>query len=205
MTEAFTSTLLGFFSGAAPESAASAAIRSYFSEKKTGTQFEYVVDDDPNEITARDIVAVSTLSVTIPAPVAIWLLSEEGRATTRRHLSAVPSDVDLWDAPELVRPDGQLWSLWDILSSASWPTPNPSNDMGHTKISKLLAAKRPRLMPILDSVVQEALPGDTYWADFLEALSDPAVRNRIEVATADAPSHLSLLRKIDIVVWTLNR
>ena len=61
---------------------ASKNIRAYFDPKLpfTGSQFELLADTDhPNEITANDIVAVSTLSVTIPPKVAVWLLGENRR------------------------------------------------------------------------------------------------------------------------------
>jgi hypothetical protein len=64
--------------------------KRFWSESFTGRWFHVLADHDhPNEVTARDIVAVSTLGVTVPRAVTIWLLSEEGprrggRASQRR-------------------------------------------------------------------------------------------------------------------------
>src|SRR5258708_3955735 len=53
------------------------------------------------------------------------------------------------------------------METASWPAPTPNNGMGRTKISKLLAAKRPRLVPIFDSVLERLFPPVTnYWRAF---------------------------------------
>ena len=77
--------------------------------------------------------------------------------------------------------------------------------MGPTTISKLLAAKRPRLVPVTDSVVVKTLPSAGHWAAFANALKDRDIRTTVEQATSEAPAHLSLLRRIDVVVWMLNR
>jgi hypothetical protein len=169
----------------------------------TGSHFERLADTDPNAITANDIVAVSTLSVEIPAGVAVWLLSE-GQQRVSTLLAGVHKDVDLWEDPSLLAPDSDLWQLWGVLMTACWPASKAGNGMGRTKLSKLLSAKRPRLVPVVDSVISTVLPSMTYWADFTEALRDDDVRATIEDATATAPDHLSLLRRIDIAIWMLN-
>ena len=85
----------------------------FWTEPFTGRRFHALVDaDHPNEITSRDIVAVSTLSVKVPAHVAIWLLSDEGRATVTELLAPAPEDVDLWDGADLIAEDAHLWRLY---------------------------------------------------------------------------------------------
>lgn len=201
-TDEFSAKLLGFFAGDAGEVAA-AQIERYFGEHYTGSQFEVLTDADPNRITANDIVAVSTLGVTVPAGVAIWLLSEAGRRAVSELLGGVPTDVDIWDGPSLVAPGNNLWKLWYLLRTACWPGTTVGNGMGPTTISKLMAAKRPRLVPITDSVITKVLPSDGHWAAFAAALGTEQVRQPIEQATGGAPSHLSLLRRIDIAIWML--
>jgi len=175
----------------------------------TGSRFELLADlQHPNVITARDIVAVSSLSVEVPAPVSIWLLSDEGSVRTNHLLEQVPTDIDIWDpaAVELLVKGGPLWDLWDELSCASWPAATQSNHMGPTTISKLIAAKRPRLVPVWDSVITKVLgTADGSWEAMRLALTDDALRARIESATQSAPSHVSLLRRIDAVIWYQNR
>ncbi len=199
----FTEALLGFFTSD-DGAAAADSIGRYFDEHYTGSQFELLVDEDPNHITAKDIVAVSMLGVDIPAAVSVWLLSDEGQDEANLHLAEVPAGIDLWEEPSLLAPDGHLQALWDLLASGCWPTHKFNNYMGPTKISKLLAAKRPRLVPVTDSVVIKMLPSPGHWDDFASALGDPTVRSTIERATSKAPAHLSLLRRIDIVIWMLS-
>ena len=80
---------------------ARAAIDAYFSGEGgrfTGSQFEDLVDcDHPNEITVRDLVAVTMHSVQVPARPARWLLSHGGREAVHNLLREVPDDVDIWE------------------------------------------------------------------------------------------------------------
>lgn len=199
MASEFAARLMELFDD---RTASIAAIDSYFDLHFTGSQFEVMVDSDPNTITANDIVAVSLLSVDVPARVSRWLLSPEGRGVVTRHLAAVPTDVDIWQDADLMERGGHLWTLWNILDRASWPGARQGNGMGATTISKLLAAKRPRLVPITDYVVQDTLPPvKNYWADFFAALADEVVRDQVDVATATPRTGLSLLRRIDISLW----
>jgi hypothetical protein len=187
---------------------ATKAIGSYFASDGpgfTGSQFELVTDSEaPNAITARDIVAVSMLSVSIPPRPARWLLSDEGRMKVAALLEQVPMNVKIYEpeADALLAPGGPLWDLWDLLKTANWPMMGSGNGLGrNTRRSKLLHAKRPHLVPIYDSVVDQLLPTSNHWEAFRRALSDPRTRTRIEQVTSSAPSHLSLLRRVDIVLW----
>jgi len=188
------------------------ALRRYFvvdGDVFTGSRFELVADaEHPDTFTAKDLVAVSMLSVEVPARVAYWLLSTEGQLATCPLLAQVPTTVDIWDteAESLLAEGGPLWILWNLLACASWPQPVSGNGMGPTTISKLLAAKRPRLVPVWDSVVERAVGSiDEMWPGMRDALLDDDLRELIVRATATAPPHVSLLRRIDVVVWSLNR
>ncbi len=168
----------------------------------TGPHFDQLHDaEHPNEITERDLVAVSMLSVTIPPRVAIWLLSERGREQVGELLSRVPPQANLATDGHLLDDDGDLYRLWKLLGRASWPTEDPANGMRTTKTSKLLAAKRPHLVPVYDSVIRELLgPVDNYWAAYRHAL-DPDGLERWAAATAAAPAEVPLLRRIDALLW----
>lgn len=190
-------------------SRARADVATYFDPGTplTGSRFEALADRHrADEITASDIVAVSMLGVNIPAEVAVWLLSEEGRLIVSSHLVNVPANVDIWERPELLDRESDLWRLWYVLGAACWPDPNPANGMGTTKISKLLAAKRPRLVPVFDRVVREALPQvGSHWGAFSAVVSDPTRRQAILDATSSAPPHVSLLRRLDVALWMAHR
>ena len=185
--------------------ATNALVQRYFAEGFTGSRFETLADRDPHRITGNDLVAVSTLGVAVPAHVAIWLLGD-GRRRVAELLREIPVDVDIWDSGDALQPGGAAWELWDLLIGCGWPDPRPGNGMGGTITSKLMAAKRPRLIPVRDSVVRQELPSTgQVWADLRHALADEALRERIEVATSSAPAHVSLLRRLDVALWMRGR
>jgi hypothetical protein len=68
---------------------------------------------------------------------------------------------------------------------------------------KLLAAKRPRLIPILDNKVRDLLqpPPTQFWISMWDELSDDSRRASIADSCANAPVDVSLLRRIDVALW----
>src|SRR6185312_4474196 len=153
---------------------------------------------EPHRFTAKDIVAVSMLSVNVPASVTVWLLVDEGIDRTHDLLRRIPVDLDIWDAAEHIEPDSPLWRLWLLRME--------QKGVGITICSKLLAAKRPRLVPVQDSVVNGLFqPHDDFWKAMAFTLAKPDDRAMIVAATDNAPPEISLLRRIDIVLWMLNR
>lgn len=178
-------------------------MRNYwFDQPYTGRYFDRQRDPaHPDEITERDLVAVSMLGVTIPAPVEIWLLSDEGREQVAELLSPVPVDAEFRVDGRLLDDGGDLYRLWKLLGQASWPNPNPANDMGTTKISKLIAAKRPHLVPIYDSAIRDLLgPVGNYWDAYRHALDDEGMV-KFSIAVAEAPAEIPFLRKLDSLLW----
>jgi len=193
-----------FLSGSRREKAVG-HLRLYF-ESYTGSWFERFADPDPNRITANDFAAVTMLGVDIPANTAIWLL-HDGAAAASRLLETVPADLPIWDASANLNPDGEMWKLWTHVRGGGWP--HHVGGMGTTKTSKLLAIKRPHLVPIHDSLVEAALfdkAPKNYWAPWQswfagapgQELSDLARNVRDE---AQVGVHLSVLRILDIVIW----
>jgi hypothetical protein len=182
--------------------------KKFWTEPFTGRWFHQIADSaHPNVITADDLVAVSTLGVTIPAGVAIWLRSSEGCATVSDLLREVPADVDIWDGAEHLVEDGPLWRLWRVLETACWPKHLVGNGMGRTKISKVMAAKRPRLVPIDDSVVRGLFnPVPNWWEAFRRALADTDLRVELSIASAaGAPEDVTLLRRLDVLLWMIGQ
>ena len=165
----------------------------------TGRFFEHFIDADrPNLITERDLVAVEMLSVQVPAPVAIWLLGD-GRTQISELLEEVPVNVDIWNATD--EHFTVLEQLWDLLDIAYWPVPRPGNGLGPTTKSKLIAAKRPRMAPIIDSVVREALGSPpSMWDAYRYAFSQPEYR-LIELIGTRGRGDMSVLRAVDVIVW----
>lgn len=181
-------------------------LQQYF-KRYTGSWFDRLADHDhPDVITARDVVAVSTLGVDIPAPTAVWLLGD-GAILVTALLEQIPVDQDIWDPDADLTETGLAWRLWDTVRAGGWP--EHRGGMGPTKTSKLLAAKRPGLIPIYDRVVAgmlfDRLP-DRWWATWQQWLSGShgqALREAAAdvVAEAGVGHHLSVLRIVDVVVW----
>ena len=186
------------------------AVKDYFSSY-TGSWFEHFSDNThPYAITERDILAVSMLSVHIPAGTTIWLLGE-GKKQVSDLLRRIPVGQTIWDPDADLSRSGKPWELWELIRTNTWPNNGGSTGMGETKISKLLAAKRPDLFPIQDSVLRNALFGGKrvrdYWAPWRNFhLSDEGERLRSvarEVgADAGVDSAVPVLRIIDVVIWS---
>jgi hypothetical protein len=75
--------------------------------------------------------------------------------------------------------------------------------VGGVTAGKLMAAKRPRMIPIFDDRVDRMLaPKDElFWVSMHDELKDEQRRITIERVCAGAPAHVSLLRRIDVALW----
>ena len=74
-------------------------------------------------------------------------------------------------------------------------------DVDWVTAGKLIAAKRPRLIPILDSRVQNRSPQELFWVTLCDELSDEHRRATIADVCHAAPPHVGLLRRIDVALW----
>ncbi|MFD8012553.1 DUF6308 family protein [Streptomyces sp. NPDC058955] len=174
----------------------------------TGSRFEQLGGggDRPevaDRITPEDLIAVQTLSVVVPAPVALDLL--EGRLGTRLSglLEAVPRDVDMVEADALVLAEGspaeRAWSLLREQHGVNWVI-----------AGKLLARKRPRLLPVYDRIVRCAVGRPpSFWLALHAALrEDDAAVHRLLLELrrrAEVPETVSALRVCDVAVWMNHR
>lgn len=169
----------------------------------TGSRFERVaaLNEDPNTLAPADFVAVSMLSVDVPAAAAIRILGPEA-ANVSELLHRIPTDLDIVDAdPDELVSGSAASELWALLRRAR-------DGVGRTTTSKLMAAKRPRLIPIWDSRVEEAtgLDTDAYWRRFQEVLVADDRRIWLWLSTlrgmvADLPDGVSELRILDVLLW----
>lgn len=127
-----------------------------------------------NVFTADDLVAVTLLDMVVPGPAALAILHEQSSELSSL-LSEIPVDIDLWDAsPDVVSPSSPAGMLWDRLVEF--------DGMGWVTTHKLMARKRPRLLPVYDSVVKAALQPDesTFWLPLRQELQDPSLVARAE-------------------------
>ncbi|MDX3282386.1 DUF6308 family protein [Streptomyces scabiei] len=114
----------------------------------TGRRFEHLAGggDRPeaaNAVTADDLIAVQTLSVTIPAEAALDLLEGRLGAQLSDLLYEIPNRVDMAEADAAdLAPGSPTDAAWRLL------TDQPG--IGWVTAGKLLARKRPRFLPVYD-------------------------------------------------------
>lgn len=192
-----------------------ADLRSYFgigltpgAASFTGSRFEQLAGggDRPevaDVVTAEDLVAVQTLSVTVPAEAALDLLEGTLGAQLSDLLRAVPADVDLAEADtaDLApgSPADKAWHLLEDQPGVGWVT-----------AGKVLARKRPRLLPVYDRVVRCAVGRPpSFWLALQAALhaDDHALHRELVTLrqAAGVPETVSVLRVLDVVVWMRHR
>jgi hypothetical protein len=177
----------------------------------TGRYFEPLAGmADPDRFEASDLVAVSCLSVNVPAETAGWLLVGEGRHRSAELLAAMKVSVNETLRDHDLAANDAAVALWNLLRSR--------RGLGPTTVSKLLAAKRPHLVPIYDAYVAAVLlpsrhrrqrPWWEPWRSMLIGPQGPeidaalrTIRNEVHKARPELPiDAVSDLRLLDIIVW----
>ncbi|MBQ0850198.1 hypothetical protein J8N05_18545 [Streptomyces sp. BH-SS-21] len=174
----------------------------------TGSRFEHLAGggDRPevaDRVTAEDLVAVQTLSVTVPASVALDILEGPLGARLSGLLHAIPTDINMVDADaDVVADDSPADQAWHLLRDQP--------DVGWVIAGKLLARKRPRLLPVYDRVVRCAVGRpSSFWLALHTALRENDValhRQLLELRqVAGVPETVSVLRVCDVAVWMGHR
>ncbi|MDV8078025.1 DUF6308 family protein [Rhodococcus sp. IEGM 1370] len=154
-------------------------------------------DTDVDRFTADDLVAITFLSVNVTASAARELLVTRA-ARFAELLDAVGPDRDLADEAEPLDSNTPILLLEDELRSVG--------DIGRTIATKLMARKRPRLVPIYDTVVGRVLNTNTVHRDPIrEALraNGGALDERLRSIRSKAglPDEISALRVLDVIAW----
>ncbi|MFE4518667.1 DUF6308 family protein [Kitasatospora sp. NPDC056783] len=205
------------------DTAASVALlREYFTRRRakgdayySGAHFERLAGggDRPetaDRFTADDLVAITMLSVSVEAHGAVELLTDP-RGHWHRLLSAIPRDARLEDpahAP-LIAPDGPAWELWDRLANPRGTHPGKPDGVGATVAGKLLARKRPHLVPVYDirvkTLFRRPKVDNTFWSSLAEALraDGGALHARLAELRAEAGigEDIGVLRVLDVIAW----
>jgi hypothetical protein len=184
------------------DSKALSYLRTYYGKggngQYTGAYFDdWALDQDAFHFSADDVVAVSFLSVFVPPMAAHRLLVTEADRFSEL-LRGMGPDRDL--ATEEA-PIDDTWT-GRRLYRALLALPN----VGPTTASKLAARKRPRLVPIYDSVVAQVTDGRvSYWEPLRLELRRPdgGLHARLLRLKADAglPDGISAIRVFDVVTW----
>lgn len=162
--------------------------------------------ENAHAFTADDLVAVSTLSVDISAEHALQLLgaveTPEGDAATAmfRGARGIPSSRDVpIDPVEVSRLLAQLPTNLDLVDATDedllvtdrlWKEIRRKG-LGPTRVSKLLARKRPRLCPVIDRDVRRQLGHGKGRTDFFASL-----RTVLRDGSTGLPEYLAEIRRL---------
>lgn len=153
--------------------------------------------------TAVDLVAVSMLDVDVPASVSASLLGGPLGRTTSALLRQIPSHLALEHAGRAaVADDSPASRLWSLLKS--------QRGVGFVTAGKMLARKRPHLVPVYDRVVRCRLGSPArFWEPLrlsLERDQGALVDRLIEVRhDAGLGEDVSVIRVLDVLVWLGHR
>lgn len=181
----------------------------------TGSRFETFAGGgdvvESNRITPSDLIAVSMLSVHVPGQAALGII-EKLDGEIEQLLKPLTADLRLENLTaeqfsKLLDDGSPADGIWKLLRQKAdrW-------NIGPTTASKILARKRPHLVPIYDSVVAEQVGmrhSGGQWRIWWEAFQGDEGRRfaeRLEAIRADSGQfHLSLIRVIDIALWMEGR
>lgn len=187
-------------------------LQAYFEPGRyTGQWFETFAGrgdraETRDRITVEDLYAVEALNVKVPFRVGRELLDGQLGDDISGHLREIPVDADLGTdgAAELVADDSRASQAWQLLRTRG--DRNETTGVGWVIAGKLLARKRPKLIPIYDSIVscQFGAP-KRVWLK----LHDRLAANNCELrsaltdvrATAGVEDEVSVLRVLDVVLW----
>jgi hypothetical protein len=166
----------------------------------TGSWFErYDGGGDREEVahrfTAVDMVAVSLLTVSIPARPA-WTLIADPAGAFSRLLEAIPLSSRLEDVDRNFSDAcPEAYELYAAVRQLP--------GLGLTKATKVLARKRPHLLPVQDDVTMKALGYPTvFWEPLRVKLRDGLADELTALArAAEIPDDISTLRVLDVTLW----
>lgn len=158
----------------------------------------------PDRFDISDVASLSLLSVTLNGQMAHELTKKDKDSDELARVLALEPDRDLGELTvkqvEKLNSDKGLNSAWSMIRDI--------HGVGPTRTAKLLARKRPRLIPIWDSVIARVLGLPTtksYWIHFHTALTadDSSLDKRLaELAQkAGVAERYSRIRVLDILAW----
>ena len=165
-----------------------------------GRWFEYFsIRSDPMHLDANDVAAAAALSVPLDGRALSSLFARAGELDELLRHSPTRA-TPLWEVDEAVLAAGSpLWSAYDLLRSIP--------GVGYVRASKLLACKRPNLVPIRDTVVEQLLgAGTSWWRPWRDVVSNERLRTAVDALTPSAvPDGTSLLRRLDVILWMFGK
>jgi hypothetical protein len=159
-----------------------------------GATFDALGVNPRNEITRDDLLAVTLLDGRWTASAVRRLLGADSAQATAL-LVRISSATSLWEASD--QRLAAIDPLWDLLTSGR-------DGVGQTLASKLLARKRPRLVPITDKIIVARVDtaGQT-WKALRYCFQDASLRQAIEALRPRQATTASVLRLLDAALWML--
>ncbi|MFD2422150.1 DUF6308 family protein [Amycolatopsis pigmentata] len=186
------------------------ALRRYFHEDGppdtlySGRRFDRLTGggDTPavrDTITPADLLALTFLSITDRLPALTVDTTETHADQITNLLAQIPSDLPMHAAPwQFYAPESPAAGLWALLCRCG----------GHHRpvtASKLLARKRPHLLPVYDSKVANLLDQPSnIWACLWTWFHDDPRRQEALTTMRDETgsiTDISLLRCLDVILW----
>ena len=163
--------------------------------------------DIENQITREDVLAVAAVNAPVPAAVASLLLTQPASGLLATWLRQLPTDIDLWDAEDYTL--AIATKAWDEIRTIHEAGTTSTADGGFAA-TKLLARKRPRLIPLYDEKVRGVVylaEGASWWFSLRDAMrvdgEDNEVRFRVCAAMREADvGYVSVLRGLDVILWS---
>lgn len=202
-----------------------ARIAAYYNPRRNfaGATFANLEPNSPREITATDLLAVTSLNVSIPVHGIRQILEvDEVRNPINDALQDLPRVALEWTADGDLVPMAVFYDLVkEQLSKAGVENGNP-----WVTASKVVARKRPDLFPVRDRVVCKFLGIDRFgdrakdWSVFRALMNDEEIRSHLrelpQRAESAAQSTMSdtvtpivldaePLRLLDVVLWMEGR
>ncbi|MER5526425.1 DUF6308 family protein [Streptomyces sp. NPDC002677] len=163
-----------------------------------------------NRFNTNDLVAITMLGVSLKPHGAINLLTDPDGQWTRL-LSLIPRHARLEDpaSDRLMAKDGPAWELWERLADRTTKYQKKPDGSGPVIAGKLLARKRPHLIPVYDirikQLFQRPKTDHSFWAALAPALRtdngalcDQLARLRHKAGIGD---DIGILRVFDVIAW----
>ncbi|WP_328625630.1 DUF6308 family protein [Streptomyces sp. NBC_00353] len=178
---------------------------AHFERVGGGGDAQHVAD----RFDSNDLVAITTLSVSLEPHGAINLLTDPD-GHWARLLSLIPRDARLENpgSDALIAEGGPAWELWERLAGSK-QHPSKPDGSGPVVAGKLLARKRPHLIPIYDVRIKQLFErpkkDHSFWAALAAALRadngalhNQLVRLRDKAAIGE---DIGVLRVFDVIAW----
>jgi hypothetical protein len=174
-----------------------------------GARFDKLANGDspPGVITESDLDAVRALSIRFPRSFVQALEGDDVKERLGKLLVEIPADAVLEDLSceqfdKHLGRGSAAWAAWEELSGLLKAAGARAPYVG---ASKLLAAKRVRLIPLEDSYVRRVLNTrrPDIWMVIHCLVRDPQVREGLLRARAAVPAagQLTVHRTLDIIAW----